>query len=67
MVECRGCNYKKTKTQENQGQGFLSKEQLSNMWCRKYKEAWDWRDREAACGRVEKVKCGTCEGKNMVK
>jgi len=27
LVECRWCNYKGTKTQENQGQGFLSKEQ----------------------------------------
>ena len=31
FVECRGCDYKGTKTQENQGQGFLSKEQLCNM------------------------------------
>jgi len=26
FVECWGCNYKGTKTQENRGQGFLSKE-----------------------------------------
>ena len=25
FVECHGCNYKGTKTQKNQGQGFLSK------------------------------------------
>jgi len=31
FVECRGCNYKGTKTEENQGQGFLSKGQLCNM------------------------------------
>jgi len=31
FVECRGCNYKGTKMQENQGQGFLEKEQLCNM------------------------------------
>ena len=39
FVECRECNYKGTKTQENQGQGFLSKKQLSHMWCESYKEA----------------------------
>ena len=33
FVEYRGCNYKGTKTKENQGQGFLSKGQLCNMWC----------------------------------
>ena len=38
LVECRGCNYKGTKMQENQGQGFLSKEQLCNMWCGGCKE-----------------------------
>jgi len=26
LVECRGCDYKRMKTQENQGQGFLGKE-----------------------------------------
>jgi len=29
LIECRGCDYKGTKTQENQEQGFLNKEQLS--------------------------------------
>ena len=33
FVECRECDYKGTKTEENQGQGFLSKGQLCNMWC----------------------------------
>jgi len=33
LVECRGCKYKGTKTQENQGQGFVSGEQLKNIWC----------------------------------
>ena len=27
FMECRGCDYKGTKTQENRGQSFLSKEQ----------------------------------------
>jgi len=31
LVECRGYDYKGTKTQENQGQGFLGKEQMCNM------------------------------------
>ena len=66
LMECRGCDYKGTKTQENQGQGFLSKEQLSNMWYGKCKEAWDWRDREVACGRGKRVKCGICSGKDVV-
>jgi len=34
LVECRGCNYKGMKTKENQEQGFLGKEQQSNMWYR---------------------------------
>ena len=66
FVECRGYDYKGTKTQENQGQGFLSKEQLCNMWCGGCKEAWNWRDREAECGRAERVKCGMCGGKDAV-
>jgi len=41
FVECRGCDYKGTKTQENQGQGFLSKEQLCNMWYGECKEIWN--------------------------
>ena len=41
LVECRVCNYKGTKTQENWGQGFLGKEQLCNMWCGECKEAWN--------------------------
>ena len=39
LVECRGCNYKGMKTQNNKEQGFLAKEQLSNIWCGGYKEA----------------------------
>ena len=31
FVEYKECKYKRTKTQENQGQRFLSKEQLNNM------------------------------------
>jgi len=39
FMEYRGCNYKRTKTKENRGQGFLEKAQLSNMWCGSCKEA----------------------------
>ena len=66
FVECRGCDYKGTKMQENQGQGFLSKEQLCNMWCGGCKEVWNWRDQEAESRRAEKVKCGTYRGKDSV-
>jgi len=66
LVECRGCDYKGTKTQENQEQGFLSKEQLCNMWCGSCKEAWNWREEEAKGGRAERVKCGACKGKDAI-
>jgi len=41
FVECRGCDYKGTKTEKNRGQGFLGKVQLCNMWCRSCKKAWN--------------------------
>jgi len=66
FVECRGCEYKGTKTQENQGQGFLSKKQLCNMWCGYCKEAWNWREEEAKGGRAERVKCDACGDKDAV-
>jgi len=66
FVECWGCDYKGTKTEKNRGQEFLQKEQLSNMWCRSYKEVWNWRNREAESGRAERVKCSTCGGKDVV-
>jgi len=66
FVECRGCNYKGMKMEENQGQGFLSKGQLCNMWCENCKEAWNWREEEAKGGRAERVKCGTCGSKDAV-
>jgi len=66
LVECRGCDYKGTKTQENKGQCFLSEEQLRNMWCRSCKEAWNWREEEARCERAERVKCSACGGKDAV-
>jgi len=65
-MECRGCDYKGTKTEENRGQGFLEKTQLCNMWCGSCKEAWDWREREVKRERVEWVKCSTCGGRDVV-
>ena len=67
FVECCGCNYKGTKTQENQGQGFLSKRQLLHMWCKGCREAKEWREREAQSGRAEKVVCSACDVKDAVK
>jgi len=32
FVECEGCEYKGTKTEENQGQEFISRKQLRNLW-----------------------------------
>ena len=52
--------------QENQGQGFLEKEQLHNIWCGECKKAWNWRNKEVEEGRVKRVKCSTCGGKDMV-
>jgi len=67
FVECRGCNYKGTKTQENQGQGFLSKKQLLHMWCESCREAKEWREREAQNGRAERVTCSAYEVRDAVK
>jgi len=66
FVECQGCNYKGTKTEDNRGQKFLQKKQLSNIWCGSCKEAWNWRNREAESGRAKRVKCSTCGGKDAV-
>jgi len=40
FVECGGCNYKSTKTEENQEQDFVSGEKLRNVWCKNCLEAW---------------------------
>jgi len=67
FVECRRCNYKGTKTQENRGQGFLSKKQLLHMWCESCREAKEWRERKAQSGRAERVVCSTCDIRDVVK
>jgi len=41
-------------------------EQLSNMWYRSCKEAWNWRDGEAESRRAERLKYSTCGGKDAV-
>jgi len=67
FVECRGCDYKGTKTQENRGQGFLSKKQLLYMWCESCREAKEWREREAQSGRAKRVVCSACNVRDAVK
>jgi len=67
FVECRGCDYKGTKTQENQGQGFLSKRQLLHMWCESCREAKEWREKEVQSGRAERVVCSACNVRDAVK
>jgi len=67
FVECCGCDYKGTKTQENQGQGFLSKRQLLHMWCEGCREAKEWRERKAQSGRAKRVVCSACKVRDAVK
>ena len=67
FMECRGCNYKGTKTQENWGQGFLGKKQLLHMWCEGCREAKEWREREVQSGRAERVVCSACDVRDAVK
>jgi len=66
FVECRGCDYKGMNMQENRKQGFLSKEQLCNMWCGSCKEVWNWREGEAESRRAKRVRHSTCGGKDAV-
>jgi len=67
FVECQGCDYKGTKTQENQGQGFLNKRQLLHMWCESCREAKEWREKEVQSGRAERVVCSACNVRDAVK
>jgi len=66
LMECRGCDYKRTKTRKNKGQGFLSKRQLCNIWYGNCKEAWNWREEEAERGKAERVECSVCGDKDAV-
>ena len=65
-VEGGGCNYKGMKIQENQKQGFVSGEQLRNIWCDKYLRAWKWRNAEEEAGRGMRVKYTKCSRKDTV-
>jgi len=67
FVECRGCDYKGTKTQENQGRGFLSKKQLLHIWCEGCREAKEWREKEAQSGRTKRIVCSACDVRDAVK
>jgi len=67
FVECHGCDYKGTKTQENRGQEFLSKKQLLYMWCEGCREAKEWIEREAQSGKAERVVCSACNVRDAVK
>jgi len=66
FVECGGYEYKGTKIQENQGQGFVSGEQLKNIWCSQYLEAWKWRENSAKEKGAVKVKCTQCGQRDTV-
>ena len=37
------------------------------MWCESYREAKEWREREAQSRRVERVVYSTCEVRDAVK
>jgi len=65
-VECGEYDYKGKKMQENQGQGFISGEQLKNIWCSNCLRAWKWRNTERGVGRGTKVRCTKCGRKDTV-
>ena len=62
FVEYSGCNYKGTKTEENQGQDFVSREKLRNVWYENCLEVLKWRNKEAG----SRVKCTKCGRKDMI-
>ena len=57
FVESGGYKYKDTKIQENQGQSFVSGEQLKNIWYSQCLEVWRQRENSAKERRAVKVKC----------
>ena len=66
FVECRKCNYKDTKIHKNQGQGFVSSEQLRNIWCSSCLKAQKWREDTAGERGAVVVKCSQCRRKDIV-
>ena len=67
FVKCEGCNYKGTKTYKNQRQGFVSGEQLRNVWYNSCLKAQKWREDTAGERRVVVVKYSQCGRKDIVK
>lgn len=65
-MKCGGYKYKGTKTQDNCKQGFISGEQLKNIWCDDYLKAWKQRNTEEEAGKGTKVRCTEYRRKNTV-
>ena len=62
FIEFGGCDYKGTKTKENQGQNFISRGKLRNIWCKSCLEVWKWRNKETG----SKVKYTQCRRKDTI-
>ena len=67
FVECKEYNYKGTKTHKNQGQGFISGENLINIWYSSCLEVWRWRKNTAREREAVNVKCSWYGRKDTVK
>jgi len=65
-VGCKGYKYKGTKIQENQGQSFVSGEQLKNIWYSQCLKVWRWRENSAKEKGAVRVKCTWCRQRDMV-
>jgi len=65
-VDCRGYESKGVQTYKNQGQSFLLKRQVRNMWCNLCQEAWNWREREAKRGEMTRVQCMECGRRDVI-
>ena len=64
FVEYRGCNYKDTKTYENQRQGFVSGKHLRNVQYSSCLEVWRQREniaRERGAVNIKYSQCGRKE------
>ena len=55
-IDCGGCEGKRIQTYENQGQGFLLKKQVKNIWYSLYQEAQNWREGETKKREITRVK-----------
>ena len=56
-VECREYNYKDTKIQRNQEQGFVSGEYLRNIWYSSCLKAWKQRENTTRKREAVSIKC----------